>query len=116
MNGLHLCSGFGESQPSWPGFRVSAEMLIASHHDIGPGDRPLRLSSDGLRPRRRVSAAREMSRARPEGEGKFHLQFTPGKASFTVDVVQTKLLRLLDHRAYLGYGYGLVGTTFLTRL
>jgi hypothetical protein len=49
MNGLHLCSGFGESQPSWPRFRVSAELLIASHHDIGPGDRPLRLSSDELK-------------------------------------------------------------------
>jgi hypothetical protein len=46
-----------------------------------------------------------MSRARSEGEGKFHLPFTPGKASFTVDAVRTRLLRLLDHRAYLGYGY-----------
>jgi hypothetical protein len=46
-----------------------------------------------------------MRRARSEGEGKFHLQFAPGKASFTVDVVPTKRLRLLDHRAYLGYRY-----------
>ncbi len=49
MNEEHLCSGFGESQPSWPHFRVSAEMLIASNHDIEPGDRPLGLSSDELK-------------------------------------------------------------------
>jgi hypothetical protein len=49
MNGLHPYSGFAESQPSWPRSRVSAEMLIASNHDIGPGDRPLGLSSDELK-------------------------------------------------------------------
>ncbi len=49
MNRLHLYSGFGQLQPSWLRIRVSAEMLSASNHDIGPGDRPLRLSSDELK-------------------------------------------------------------------
>ena len=78
MNDEHLCSGFGESQPSWPHFRVSAEMLIASNHDIGPVIARWACRVTSSRPRLRLPAAREMSRARSEGEGKFHLQFTPG--------------------------------------
>lgn len=66
--------------------------LMGSNHDIGPGDRLLRLSSDELEaataslrcPGGESSAAR--------GRVKFRLQFTQGKASFAVDVVRTRLL------------------------
>ena len=75
--------------------------LIGNNHDIGPGDHLLRLSSDELEGATASLRCQgdELSAAR--GRVKFHLQFTQGKASFAVEVVRTKLLRLLDQRAHL---------------
>jgi hypothetical protein len=102
MNRSNIYSSVGWLQPSCPRFPVSAEITVqvsSNNRDIGPADRPLRLSSQQIEsataslrcPGDELSAA--------PGTVKVHLQFNQGKAGFAVDVVGTKLPRLLDYRA-----------------